>query len=115
VAAVLADPVTTDSARQACEPTAGRWVSAARHGLDDRVLRRAAVTVFELALAGLPRLHAPSWVAAELAVMLERGVRRGLCPADRDAPDPYAPTPRVADLHPFDPFDPADVPEEART
>ena len=39
-------------------------------------------------------------------------------PADRDAPDPYAPTPRVADLHPFDPFDPfdpADVPEEART
>jgi len=115
VAAVLADPVTTDRARQACEPTAGRWVSAARHGLDDRVLRRAAVPVFELALAGLPRLHAPSWVTAELAVTLERGVRRGLCPADRDAPDPYVPTPRAADLHPFDPFDPADVPEEART
>lgn len=85
LAAVLADPATTERAREVCEPAAGRWVSAARNGLDDRVLQRAAVGVFELALTVLPRLHPPAWVAAELAVTLERGVRRGLCPADRDA------------------------------
>ncbi len=58
LAALLADPAVTDRARQACEPTVGRWVSAARHGLADRVLQRAAVTVFELAVAALPRLDA---------------------------------------------------------
>lgn len=96
LAALLADPAVTDRARQACEPAAGRWVSAARHGLADRVLQRAAVTVFELAVAALHRLDAPSWLVADLAVMLERRVRRGLCPAD---------------LHTTGP---ADVPEEAR-
>jgi glutamate--cysteine ligase len=99
LAAVLSDPATTERAREVCEPAAGRWVSAARHGLDDRVLKRAAVAVFELALAALPRLAPPSWVAADLAVMLERGVRRGLCPADgatlsgADAPGPDLPGP----------------------
>jgi glutamate--cysteine ligase len=103
LAAVLSDPVATDRAREACEPAAGRWVSAARHGLADRVLQRAAVTVFEQALTLLPTLQAPSWVAADLAVALERGVRRGLCPADR--PPEWPPgTPTAG---------PADIPEEA--
>lgn len=101
LAALLADPAVTDRARQACEPAAGRWVSAARHGLADRVLQRAAVTVFELAVAALHRLDAPSWLVADLAVMLERRVRRGLCPADL-----HTTGPRRAG--------PADVPEEAR-
>ena len=39
-------------ARPANRPE-GRWVSAARHGLADRVLARAAGTVFELACAQL--------------------------------------------------------------
>jgi glutamate--cysteine ligase len=105
LAAALSDRAATDRAREVCEPAAGRWVSAARHGLDDRVLQRAAVAVFELALTVLPRLQAPSWVAADLAVTLERGVRRGLCPADR--PPEWPPgTPAAG---------PADVPEEART
>ena len=105
LAAVLSDPAATDRAREACEPAAGRWVSAARHGLADRVLQRAAVAVFELALRLLPRLQAPSWVAADLAVALERGVRRGLCPADR--PPEWPPGIPAAG--------PADVPEEAHS
>ena len=44
--------------------------------------------MFELALTALPRLQPPSWVTADLTVTLERGVRRGLCPADRDGPRP---------------------------
>ena len=40
-------------------------MSAARHGLDDRVLQRAAVAVFELALSALAPLEAPSWVVGE--------------------------------------------------
>jgi hypothetical protein len=51
--------------------------------------------VFELALTVLPRLQPPAWVTADLAVALERGVRRGLCPADRDGPAPHAPTPHL--------------------
>ena len=91
LAALLSDPDRTAQARRACAPAAGRWVSAARHGLADRVLQRAAVTVFELAVAALPALEPPSWLVDDLAVVLERRVRRGLCPADLDAPDRDAP------------------------
>jgi len=119
LAALLADPAVTDRARQACEPTAGRWVSAARHGLADRVLQRAAVTVFELAVATLPRLDAPSWLVADLAVMLERRVRRGLCPADlhTTGPPPAHPTDDAHHAGPAGgtfPAGQADIPEEAR-
>jgi glutamate--cysteine ligase len=82
LAAALADPARTAQARRVCAPAAGRWVSAARHGLADRVLRRAAVAVFELAVAALPALEPPEWVVDDLRVVLERRVRRGLCPAD---------------------------------
>jgi glutamate--cysteine ligase len=100
LAALLSDPDRTAQARRACAPAAGRWVSAARHGLADRVLQRAAVTVFELAVAALPALEPPSWLVDELAVVLERRVRRGLCPADLDAPDRDAPGP-AAPHHPL--------------
>lgn len=124
LAAVLSDPAVTQRARELCEPAAGRWVSAARNGLADRVLQRAAVGVFELALTALPRLQPPAWLAAELAVTTERDVRRGLCPADRAGPIPPASTPRPTASHPTvpalpDPSGPAPIdratsPEEAR-
>jgi glutamate--cysteine ligase len=101
LAALLSDPAVTDRARHACEPAEGRWVSAARHGLADRVLHRAAVPLFELALAALPALEPPSWLVDDLIVALERGVRRGRCPAD----DPPPATPAV----------PSGPPEEARS
>jgi glutamate--cysteine ligase len=61
-------------------------VSAARHGLADRVLARAAAAVFELARDQQPALDAPDWVVADLDDMIERQVLRGRCPADE--PDP---------------------------
>jgi glutamate--cysteine ligase family protein len=82
--ALLADPAVTDRAREACEPAQGRWVSGARHGLADRVLARAAATVFELACDQLPVLGAPAWAAEDLVVMTERLVLRGRCPADEE-------------------------------
>lgn len=80
--ALLADPTTADVALEACEPAQGRWGSAARHGLVDRVLARAAGTLFGLACARLPDLDAPDWVGEELIAMTERQVLRGRCPAD---------------------------------
>jgi glutamate--cysteine ligase len=84
--ALLSDPALTEAAAGLCAPAAGRWVSAARHGLEDRVLHRAAVAVFELAVGVMPGLDAPSWLVDELIVALERRVRRGRCPADDPPP-----------------------------
>ena len=106
LAAVLSDPAVTDQVRHACEPAAGRWISAARYGLEDRVLQRSAVAVFELALAALPALEPPSWLVDDLVVALERRVRRGLCPADLSIPD--------ALHHPTTTAIPIGDPEEAR-
>jgi hypothetical protein len=101
-------------------------VSAARHGLADRVLQRSAVTVFELALAALPGLEPPGWLSDDLAVMLARRVRRGLCPADLDPadpgtagrvppdPDPSDPDPDPAEFVPHRPAVAPGDPEEAR-
>lgn len=82
LAALLSDPAVIDVVRDACAPTRTRWVSAARHGLADRVLARAATEVFELACERLPDLAAPPWLLDELVAMTERLVRHGLCPAD---------------------------------
>lgn len=88
LAALLSDPVVTDRALELCEPARGRWVSGARHGLADRVLARAAVGVFDLALTRLPAVGAPQWVVDGLCSMTERYVLRGRCPADDVYGDP---------------------------
>ena len=85
--ALLADPVVIDRAIAACEPAQERWTSAARHGLADRVLARAAAAVFELALGRLAAVGAPHWVVEDLTDMTERQVLRGRCPADDAADD----------------------------
>ena len=94
ISALLSDPEITDLAREACEPAQGRWVSAARHGLVDRVLARAAGAVFGLACAQLPVLGAPEWVIEDLIAMTEQQVLRGRCPAD-DPPGPTTPDPET--------------------
>jgi glutamate--cysteine ligase len=99
VTALLSDPDVTDVAMQACEPAQGRWVSAARHGLVDRVLARAAGTVFGLACAQLPALNAPDWVLEDLITMTEQQVLRGRCPAD-DPADPLTPDPEIPEETP---------------
>jgi glutamate--cysteine ligase len=105
--ALLADPGVTDLAREACEPTQGRWTSAARHGLADRVLARAAATVFALASGQLPAIGAPDWVREDLADMIERQVLRGRSPADdaipADGPGPADGPSPAEDPNPADP------------
>ncbi|GAB2809960.1 ergothioneine biosynthesis glutamate--cysteine ligase EgtA [Actinocorallia aurea] len=66
-----------DAAEQAAAPAAGLWARAARDGVRDPVLARAAVACFEAAAA---RLDGPlKHLVEEYA---ERYVIRGLCPAD---------------------------------
>ncbi len=98
--ALLADPAVTDRAREACEPAQGRWVSAARRGLADVVLARAAAVVFDLVGQQLPRLGAPDWVIDDHAEMTHR-VHRGRCPADDPDPDhPQLPDHARSPAHP---------------
>src|SRR5262249_49374015 len=51
VVALLADPATTSAAVDACQPVAGAWVRAARDGLADPAIAKAAGEVFTLASA----------------------------------------------------------------
>lgn len=82
LAALLADPAVTAAARDACAPTVGRWLRAARHGLRDDTLAAAATEVFELACHALPALDAPAEVRLLVEEITEHRVQRGRCPAD---------------------------------
>ncbi len=88
IAALLADPCVTDRVLELCEPARGRWVSAARHGLADRVLAAAAAGVFTLACERAPEAGAPDWTVDALVTMTERQVLRGRCPADEPPDEP---------------------------
>lgn len=91
--ALFDDPRAATTAHRAVEPLAVRaagrpaphnplWTDAARRGLSDPELRRAAVTCFAAALDALPRLGAGADVVAAVAAYTDRYVRRGRCPAD---------------------------------
>ncbi|MFF5174510.1 ergothioneine biosynthesis glutamate--cysteine ligase EgtA [Micromonospora sp. NPDC000089] len=77
--ALLADPGTVAQARAIGEPVADRWHAAARHGLADPPLARAAVALLDLALAALPRLELP----ADSHLETSRGIRRRQAAAER--------------------------------
>jgi len=87
-AALMSAPATTDAAIEACLPVAGRWHDAARIGLADPELARAAAKVFSLAVEALPALVGPGQVRELVDGFLERRVLRGLSPADVDPPGP---------------------------
>ncbi|MFF7468751.1 ergothioneine biosynthesis glutamate--cysteine ligase EgtA [Streptomyces sp. NPDC008092] len=93
VTALFDDPGAAAIANRAVTPLAERgagapaphnplWTAAARHGLADPDLRRAAVTCFAAALDALPRLGASAAVVAAVAAYADRYVARGRCPAD---------------------------------
>ncbi|WP_433047233.1 ergothioneine biosynthesis glutamate--cysteine ligase EgtA [Dactylosporangium sp. CS-033363] len=69
--ALLADPGTVSRVLELCEPAAERWVEAARDGMGDPVLARAARAVRELALA---RLDLPPDIIADV---VEGSTRNG--------------------------------------
>jgi glutamate--cysteine ligase len=90
VAALMQDAGTVARARAAAEPAVGRWAAAARHGLDDRVLRRAAGDVFEQAhrtLAGPAFADLDDDVRELVDHVITERVLRGRSPAD-EALDP---------------------------
>jgi glutamate--cysteine ligase len=82
LAALLGDPGRTSAAIDACLPVADRWIAAARHGLADPALARAAGEVFALAEGALPALLGPGPELDRVHRVIERRVVRGLCPAD---------------------------------
>jgi len=108
VAALTDDPVAADAAMVAVEPVwhqldppgqqvpasraarpgparqavASPWLRAARLGLADPVLAKAARECFKAADAALGRLDAPPRVRNAVADFAERYVRRARCPAD---------------------------------
>lgn len=91
LAALLADPATTEAAAEACLPVAGRWADAARIGLADPAIAKAAVAVFGLAADALPSLVGPGPVRELVDTFSQRWVLRGRCPADEVVPADPAP------------------------
>ncbi|WBB80860.1 ergothioneine biosynthesis glutamate--cysteine ligase EgtA [Micromonospora sp. WMMD882] len=79
LAALFADPATTRAATEHALPVADRWRQAARHGLADPPLARAAVALLDLALTALPRLDLPTGAHEEIRA----GVRRRRAAAER--------------------------------
>jgi len=69
-ATLLDDPVAADAARDACAPVEGRWADAARLGVSDPDLQRAALGC--LTAVGAPAVDA----------YVERWTARGRSPAD---------------------------------
>jgi glutamate--cysteine ligase len=87
VGALLEDGVAGEQARQASAPVEGRWRDAARLGVDDPELGRAANDVLLAGAAALRRNPETAALAADVEGYVERWTARGRCPAD-DPPDP---------------------------
>lgn len=75
LATLLDDPAAADRAWAATEAVAGRWDDAARLGLADRELRRAAVSCLSAALDAAPAALRNEMTA--LAALVERGESPG--------------------------------------
>jgi glutamate--cysteine ligase len=83
IQSVLEDDLAGDAALAACEPLAGRWADAARLGLVDPQIHRAARQVLAAAAEALQRAGSPTRSLAELtAVYLDR---RPVDPTDPSA------------------------------
>ncbi len=96
VAALADDEKAADAAMAAAEPVwggaapgrsgrphpAGPWLRAARAGLADPVLAKAASDCFDAAAGALARAGAPAVITDAVAGFTERYVTRGRCPAD---------------------------------
>lgn len=81
VVALLDDPKAAGLAAEAAEPVAGRWRTAAVHGLADPELARAARRCFAAARPALIRLGADRLLPI-FDDYYTRYVERGRCPAD---------------------------------
>lgn len=78
LASLMADRRTVDRLRDAVEPARGRWLHAARYGLTDRRIARAAAAVVDLAAGVIPDTGVPAPLASAVIDAASRRV---------DAPD----------------------------
>jgi glutamate--cysteine ligase len=110
VTALFEDPAASQAAEEATSrlatpgPAAPRnplWVRAARNGLADPALHRAARACFTAAAEALPRLGATDEITAAVADFATRYIEPGRCPADdlldavRGAGSPHDGSPRT--------------------
>ncbi|MCG5218160.1 ergothioneine biosynthesis glutamate--cysteine ligase EgtA [Streptosporangium sp. KLBMP 9127] len=79
--ALVTDDRAADTATAAAEPYRELWSRAARCGLADPLLRRAADTCLGAALDALPRLGADPALIGEVAAFADRHVTPGRSPA----------------------------------
>ncbi len=86
VAALLEDGLTWQLARDACAPVEGRWRDAARLGVGDPELGRAAEKVLTAAVSALRASPDTAVLASQVEGYLDRWTARRRCPAD-DPPD----------------------------
>jgi glutamate--cysteine ligase len=82
LAAVVDDPRAADRALAACEPVGDRWSSAARYGMADPALARAATAVLGAAADSLRGDEGTARFADHVDGYLERWTLRGRSPAD---------------------------------
>ncbi|MGF1430946.1 ergothioneine biosynthesis glutamate--cysteine ligase EgtA [Kitasatospora sp. LaBMicrA B282] len=104
-AALFADPKAADAAFEALEPLAAAtaepgprgpaWTRAATRGMDDPVLRQAALGCFAAAESALADQPAAAKLRTALAEFADRYPTRGRCPADDllEAPAARRPAP----------------------
>ncbi|MET8870233.1 ergothioneine biosynthesis glutamate--cysteine ligase EgtA [Nonomuraea sp. NPDC004580] len=79
--ALVTDDRAADTAMAAVEPHRPAWEAAARCGLADPRIGRAAETCFRAALEALPRLGADAALAGAVAAFADRHVTTGRSPA----------------------------------
>ncbi len=82
VAALVDDPRTADRVLAACEPVRVRWLEAARLGVADPALARAATEVLSTAADSLRGDAATARFADHVEGYLQRWTLRGRSPAD---------------------------------
>jgi glutamate--cysteine ligase len=74
LSALLADRMVVDKVLEATEPAADRWLAAARHGLADDLVLRAAQEVVELGCRSLDLIGIDPGQAARIADRLDRAL-----------------------------------------
>jgi len=86
IGALLDDSAAADEARAACAPVEERWRDAAKVGLADAELQRAASRTLRAAAASLRRDPSTAPLAEQVEAYLQRWTDRGRCPADDPTP-----------------------------
>ncbi len=79
---LVCDDAAADAAAAAIEPTRGRWLDAARAGLDAPGFAASAHSCFTAALDAMVRLGTDATTVLAVESFVERYVEPGRCPAD---------------------------------